>query len=731
MRLSLAAMDFADALFISDSAEDTGGARHVAITPLAGRAAYSRFVMKDLLQHIETEHVLLIQWDGYVVNPTVWSNDFLAHDYIGARWGFHQDDHSVGNGGFSLRSRQLLTALADPEVTRLEPEDEVICRQYRPMLEVRHGIRFAPTEVADRFSFETTTPRRPTFGFHGLFNMWMFLADDEIPAFILAMPHSVVESIQYFSLARNFAESKRVDAARMLLKHRLQLFPGDAQSASMLEKLTPVARVASPPVSRNAFCPCGSGKRYKHCCGGSSSTEPSHPGTGPSLQQAVEWHRAGRLSEARQAYLAVLDSNPDPLVEHYLGVIEMQEGRPQEAESRIRAALSKCNDQPDIHNNLGLALRAQGRLEEAVETYRTALELDREYAPAWSNLGLDLHKLGQLDSALDALNRALTLDAGLVQARFTRALLLLTLGDYSQGWREYESRMLCPEYAPAYRLPGVLASVTRWRGERLDGKSLLLIGEQGIGDTLQFARYARSLSEQGARISLYVSQPHVVTLLEGIEGISSVHTGDSLPSGHDFYCHLLSLPVLCGTKTLSDVPAQVPYLHLPEGQRTQWRARLDTLPDSLKVGLAWAGNPANVDDRNRSCTLAQLTALLDLDKVTWVNLQLGTARTQIAAMGAAIVDWGDEQTDYASTGALIAELDLVVSVDTSIAHAAGAMGVPVYVMLQHQPDFRWLRDCQDSPWYPCARLFRQRTPGDWAAVAESVRVALSERLADA
>jgi len=157
--------------------------------PLAGRAAYSRFVIKDLLRYIETEHVLLIQWDGYVVNPTAWSHDFFGHDYIGARWGFHHDAHCVGNGGFSLRS---LEALQDPAIDRFEPEDEMIGRHYRPMLESRYGMRFAPPEVADRFSFETTYPQGRPLGLHGLFYMWKFLA-----GFVVAMPRTVLGSIQF------------------------------------------------------------------------------------------------------------------------------------------------------------------------------------------------------------------------------------------------------------------------------------------------------------------------------------------------------------------------------------------------------------------------------------------------------------------------------------------------------------------------------------------------------
>jgi len=733
MRLSLAAMDFADAVFISDSAADTGGARHAAIAPLAGRAAYSRFVMKDLLRHVETEHVLLIQWDGYVVNPSAWRDDFLEHDYIGARWGFHQDAHCVGNGGFSLRSRRLLEALQDPAIDRFEPEDELICRHYRPLLESRYGMRFAPPEVADRFSFETTYPPGKTLGFHGLFNIWLFLSDEEVPAFVAAMPRPVLGSIQFLALAKNFIDLKRLDSARVLLAQRQRAFPADAKCAEMLETLNGGSAVKrhAAPVSRNAPCPCGSGKRYKHCCGQDGVTQamtaaPTENAPEALLKQAMTDHQAGRLEVARKGYEAVLALGDDAIAEHYLGVLDMQDKRPLDGERRIRAALAKRGDVPDFYNNLGLCLRAQNRLEEAVAEYRKALDLHPAYAPAWSNIGLDLHKLGHLDEALDAFNRALVLDATLMQARFSRALVLLTQGEYAQGWAGYEFRMRCPEYAANYRLPAMAGIPRPWQGETLEGKTLLLIAEQGIGDTLQFIRYARQLAGQGGRVDLYVRQAHVAELLRHAQGVSEVYTGAAAIPAHDYYCHLLSLPRLCNTRSLGDVPADVPYLVAPADRRAHWRQRLDALPARLRIGIAWAGNPSNVDDRNRSCSLPALVGLFELPDVAWINLQIGAGREELQTVQTPILDWGDEQTDYAETAALMAELDLIITVDTSIAHAAGAMGCPVWVMLQYIADFRWLLDRNDSPWYPTARLFRQPRPGDWAGVVAALKGALAD-----
>lgn len=725
MRISLAAMDFADAVFISDSAADTGGARHVPIAPLAGREAYSRFVMKDLLRHVETEHVLLIQWDGYVINPAAWCADFLDYDYIGARWGFHDDAHNVGNGGFSLRSRRLLEALQDPAVDQFEPEDERICRFYRPRLEARHGIRFAPAAVADRFSFETTYPKDWPLGFHGLFNMWLFVSDAEMPALVPAMPERVIGSVQYLSLAKNLVDLKRLDAARLLLERRLQLRPDDTAAARLLTLARPPAPAAATP-ARNAPCPCGSGKRFKHCCGQAGLT--AAPADGEArLAQALADHQAGRLDAARAGYTAILARGPNAIAEHYLGVLDMQAGRPAEGERRIRAALALRADVPDFYNNLGLSLRAQGRLDEAVAEYRRAIGLDPAYAPAWSNLGLDLHKLGDLDAALAAYDRAIALEPRFAQARFGRALVLLTRGDYAQGWAEYEWRRHCPEYAAGYRLPSGLGAPA-WQGEALAGRRVLLIGEQGIGDTIQFVRYAARLADGGAWVAVYVHKPGLAPLIASATGVAAVFTaGQPLPAV-DFHCHMLSLPHRLGSATPGAVPARVPYLAASASRRAAWRERIATLPGRLRVGLAWAGSPSNPDDRYRSCPFGALAPLFAVPGIDWVNLQLGAARADLGRIPNPVHDWGDAQTDFAETAALIAELDLVISVDTAIAHAAGALGVPVWVLLQKSADFRWLSGRDDSPWYPTARLFRQPAGGDWHAAVLAAKHALADLL---
>jgi hypothetical protein len=255
---------FARVLFITDRDYAIDGVECVRVPAIDSREAYSRFVMKELHACVDTDFVLLVQWDGFVVNPQAWSDDFLDHDYIGAKWIFHHDAHNVGNGGFSLRSRRLLEALRDPHVVPGEAEDVAICRTYRPYLEEAHGIRFAPEAVADRFSFEASYWTEPPFGFHGLYNFWMFLDRAGLAAFLSMATPGILGSIQCMRLAKNYLDLKRADEAMMVLERIAQAHPGG--EASQLIATLARTKVQAPP-ARNAPCPCGSGRRYKECHG--------------------------------------------------------------------------------------------------------------------------------------------------------------------------------------------------------------------------------------------------------------------------------------------------------------------------------------------------------------------------------------------------------------------------------------------------------------------------------
>lgn len=264
--------DFGRVLFVTDRDYAIPGIDVARIAPLAARAAYSRFVVKELGALIDTDFVLLVQWDGFVVNAAAWSDDFLDHDYLGARWGWPTDGHTVGNGGFSLRSRRLLAALADPHIAEFEIEDTAICRTYRRYLETAHGIRFAPEAVADRFAFEATYPVGLPFGFHGLFNFWLFFGKADVAAFLGMVTPAILGSLQCMQLARNYADLKRNDEALLVLERILAAHPAHPEARALCAALArPVApaaaSVSSTVVGRNGPCPCGSGKRFKACHG--------------------------------------------------------------------------------------------------------------------------------------------------------------------------------------------------------------------------------------------------------------------------------------------------------------------------------------------------------------------------------------------------------------------------------------------------------------------------------
>jgi len=274
--LALAALDqctqkcrFARVLLVTDRAIAFDGVETVRVPTLDSRDAYSRFVIKELGQYIATDFVLLIQWDGYVLSGQAWSDEFLGYDYIGARWPWYHDGHTVGNGGFSLRSKQLLNALRDPHIVPLPLEDEAICRTYRIHLETRHGIRFAPESVADRFSFEASSFSSVPFGFHGLFNFWMFFQKADLAVFLGMATPAILGSVQCLQLARNYVELERHEEATMVLRKIVAAHPALAEATQLLARLNDAGGARAPviPVGRNEPCPCNSGKRYKECHG--------------------------------------------------------------------------------------------------------------------------------------------------------------------------------------------------------------------------------------------------------------------------------------------------------------------------------------------------------------------------------------------------------------------------------------------------------------------------------
>ncbi len=729
---SCAGTRFGKVLFLTDSIPQgmvlPGGVDVALVAPLASRDDYSRFVLKNLLPFVQTEHVLLVQWDGYVVNPGAWDPAFLECDYLGAKWFWHQDGMRVGNGGFSLRSRRLLEALQDPRIELVDAEDTTIGRTFRPLLEREHGIRFGLESLADRFSFEAAYPIGKPFGFHGLFNFWQVMPPAELAQLAPAFSDGIARSPQLGALLRNCMTASQWAPAIAIARRIVAADPAREDASALLAQAEAnAARGAG--VGRNDPCHCGSGKRYKHCHGasvGAAATPPAVPTPDVHVARGMQAHQRGDLDAAERDYRAALASAPDhPAALHYLGVTHYQRGRVYEALPLLERAVGLVPGEPEFHNNLGLALVAADRIDEAIARYRKALALKPDLATAWNNLGLALQAANELPGATAAFRDALRVAPDFAQAHWNLSLALLLAGQYAEGWREYEWRNRSETFGATAASPA-----PRWNGEDLSGRTIVLSAEQGLGDTLQFVRYAAPLAARGAKVIL-VAPESLAGILAGAPGIAAVaRAGGPLPP-HDFAMPLLSVAGALGTEE-DTIPAAIPYLAASRADVAAVATEVAATPRTFRVGLSWAGNARHINDRRRSCPLAALAPLFDLADIAWFSLQKGDGEEQIAQTpGAERIRSLGARNDFAHKAALIENLDLVISVDTSNAHLAGALGKPVWILLPFAPDWRWGLRKTDSPWYPTARLFRQPRAGDWAAVIDQVRAALMSTVAAA
>ena len=722
LRLSASRVRFGRALFLTDREREAPGIELRLIAPLASREAYSEFILKKLVGHIDTQHVLLIQWDGYVVNPDAWRDAFLSCDYIGAKWSWHDAAERVGNGGFSLRSRKLLEALQDSRIRLTGPEDKTICRAFRPLLEHEHGIVFGSEALADAFAFEASYPLGKPFGFHGLFNFCRFVPAQELSELVPSFSPEIARSPQLLQLARNCVALGQWRPAAAIFRCILEVDPAHAEAAATL----PIASrnaAGAPAAGRNDPCPCGSGKRYKHCHGASAAAAVATTTPERRLQEAIRLHQRGTSADkasAETVYRDVLAVQPDnALALHFLGVIHYQRGEIAAALPLLERAVAVQPAEAEFHNNLGLVLAAADRETEAVAAYRAALSLKPDHAPAWNNLGLALQAQNEVRAAIDAFRRALAIAPDFAHARWNLSLALLLDGQFAEGWRDYDARLELPELGrDQHRFPGPL-----WNGSAPAGKTLLVYPEQGLGDAVQFARYATLIAAAGARCVIRCPEL-LAPMFISIPGVAQVsRDAEPLPA-YDAHLPLLSLPRVFGT-TAQSIPAAIPYIGVPEAKRAAARATFMPHGTKRRIGLCWAGNPAHGNDRHRSIPLAMLASLLALPGIAWFSLQQGEPAAQIAATrGAENIVPLPEGTPLVDTAALLAELDLIITVDTSIAHLAGALSCPAWVLLPFAPDWRWQLVREDSPWYPTLRLFRQSRPGDWPSVIARVRTEL-------
>jgi tetratricopeptide (TPR) repeat protein len=508
---------------------------------------------------------------------------------------------------------------------------------------------------------------------------------------------------------------------------------------------------------------------------------------GEALAYADLCRSQGRLAEAEAVCRQILAARPDapaPAAEHLLGVIALENGKVSEAiehveraielapnialfhanvgemyrltgrpklaaeaarraieiEPKMAAALSnlgvalyelkKFDDAADAqrsaiaaspnfaeaYSNLGNALHALHRFDEAVAAYRHAIALKPNFADAWANLGTTLHHGGDFSEGVAVLRHAIALAPHHANAHTGLALLLLMRGDFGEGWDEYEWRLRSTE------VKGPRFPQKPWQGESLAGKHIYLQAEQGFGDALQFARYLPLLAARAARVTIRVQQELVTLLRESLPNVTVLgDRGDPAPYQCD--AALVSLPRLLRTR-LETIPAKVPYLRAPGETVPRWQRRLAAMA-GVKVGVAWAGKPDHINDHRRSVDIALLAPLLAVRGASFASLQVGPRAADLRQLGkSSIDDLAPQLADFAETAAAVHALDLLITVDTSLAHAAGALGKPVWVLLPWVADWRWMLDREDNPWYPNMRLFRQNKGEQWPAVIARVAAEL-------
>jgi tetratricopeptide (TPR) repeat protein len=424
---------------------------------------------------------------------------------------------------------------------------------------------------------------------------------------------------------------------------------------------------------------------------------------------------AGRLDEALEAGHRALAIEPGlPQALNSLGIVHFDRGEYADAADCYRRALAQAPDLAQAHSNLANALRRLRRLDEAVASYRRAIQIDPDFADAWSNLGSALNVLGRREEALDAYRMCVAKDPLNGNGQTGLAMQMLLRGDFAQGWCAYEWRWRSSDLA------GTAPRGPLWQGDELAGRRLVVHAEQGLGDTIQLARYAQLLARAGANLTLVAPRPLVRLLSASLGGVKVVGDDEPAPDGR-LHCPLFTLPLAMATGETT-VPAPVGYLRAPRAEAAKWAARLGA-GGSLRVGIAWAGNPKHDNDDNRSIAPAELAPLLAVDGVRWVSLQVGPAGPRGAAPPGCI-DAAAHIDDFLDTAAAITALDLVISIDSAVAHLAGAVGVPTWVLLPVGCDWRWRLEGEASAWYPTMRLFRQRTYGDWAPVAAQAAQAL-------
>lgn len=428
---------------------------------------------------------------------------------------------------------------------------------------------------------------------------------------------------------------------------------------------------------------------------------------------AIALISSGRQAEAIPLLRQAVQLAPN-VVEPWinLGAALHETGELEEATKMLRRAAELAPDRTEVWCNLGNALRDSGALDEAMAAYSRAIAISPNNHHAWNNRGMAQDYLCDRAGALASFRRASQLDPSASDPHVNAGIILLRNGDFENGWAEYEHRLKAPAF-PLTPLPQ-----PAWDGRPLEGKTILVREDQGYGDAIQFCRFLPLLSARGAGRIIIECREALARLLACMPGVETVVPGQPLPA-FDVHCAMMSLGKLFDVRA-DAIPGWIPYLFPRAEWVFQWGRRFSAYPSKLKVGLAWAGRPTHRRDRQRSIDIARLAPLAAIENAVFFSLQKGSAALQPTPAGLPVIDLSDAMTDLAETAACISHLDLVITVDTAVAHLAAAMGKPTWVMLPNVADWRWQVDRSDSPWYPSMRLFRQTAAGDWERVIEAI-----------
>jgi tetratricopeptide (TPR) repeat protein len=439
----------------------------------------------------------------------------------------------------------------------------------------------------------------------------------------------------------------------------------------------------------------------------------------PNLGKA--YHGLGMLKEALEYFSQSVLHTPNK-VEALCdqGTILSAMHRPEESLSSYDTALRVNPEHADTWCYRGNALKQTGRYDEALLSYSKAIQINPQHGIAWSNRGILLSALKRNKEALLDYERALIINPDHADAHFNRSICRLATGDFENGWQEHEWRFDIENYKGIKRL----FTQPLWLGQHnIEGKTILIYSEQGLGDTIQFSRYTSLIASLGASVLLEVQSP-LISLLRNLGGVSKViNKGDALPD-FDFHCPLLSLPLAFKTE-METIPSRVPYITHDTVLADHYQTVLEGI-SGPRIGIVWSGTDLGNNDWSRSVPLVKFLNFASTNLPTLISLQK-EARAQdqsILESNKAILHFGDKLLDFSDTAALISCMDIIITIDTSVAHLAGAMNKPVFILLPYSADWRWFLDRSDSPWYPSARLFRQTSAGDWDSVIEKVNMEL-------